>query len=252
VVWGALEDTITAAEEVRLRYVDAMDGVPNETRQPFPDGSTDFERILPGPDRMYPDTDSPPVGMTRERVEKLRAALAPPPWEREARYAAAGVSRPTIYYLIRRGGAALVDRVVKKSNADLHRACVFFGERVKGYRRAGLEIDLIPAERYEELFRIAAEMPVLWEAEKAIVKAMVQGPSRSVAALCAEAGLGSAPAGWQSQVKEAAAQKPAHLRMGSSDEARLRFVMGVVMRRLRGRVPAAEVTAEIARHIGRR
>ena len=35
--------------------------MPFETRQPFEDGHTDFERILPGPDRMYPDTDSPPT-----------------------------------------------------------------------------------------------------------------------------------------------------------------------------------------------
>ena len=34
VVWGPEEDTLTAAEEVRLRYVDAIDGIPNETRQP--------------------------------------------------------------------------------------------------------------------------------------------------------------------------------------------------------------------------
>ncbi len=91
VVWGAEQDTLTAAEEIRLRYVDAIDGIPNETRQPFDDGTTDFERILPGPDRMYPDTDSPPQRITRERVEALQAPLPEPPWVREERYAAAGV-----------------------------------------------------------------------------------------------------------------------------------------------------------------
>ena len=63
-------------------------GVPHETRQPSPDGTTDFERILPGPDRMYPDTDSPPTRVTRERVARLGAGLAERPWDREARYAA--------------------------------------------------------------------------------------------------------------------------------------------------------------------
>ena len=82
IVWGPERDTRTAAEEIRIRYAEATDGVPNETRQPFEDGSTDFERILPGPDRMYPDTDSPPTRVTRERVERLqgsprRAPLGP-------------------------------------------------------------------------------------------------------------------------------------------------------------------------------
>jgi glutamyl-tRNA(Gln) amidotransferase subunit E len=84
VVWGPEEDTMTAVNEVRLRYADATEGIPNETRQPFPDGSTDFERILPGPDRMYPDTDSPPSRVT-ERVERC-ASRRPAAVEREARW----------------------------------------------------------------------------------------------------------------------------------------------------------------------
>lgn len=60
VVFGSEEDCRTAADEIRLRFVDATRDVPNETRQALVGGYTSFERILPGPDRMYPDTDSPP------------------------------------------------------------------------------------------------------------------------------------------------------------------------------------------------
>ncbi len=90
VVWGPEQDTLTAAAEIELRYADAIDGIPNETRQPFEDGSTDFERILPGPDRMYPDTDSPPQAIVRERVERLAAPLPEPPWSREDKYSEVG------------------------------------------------------------------------------------------------------------------------------------------------------------------
>jgi Glu-tRNA(Gln) amidotransferase subunit E-like FAD-binding protein len=77
-------------ENVCTYEMDDTQGVPNETRQPFPDGSTDFERILPGPDRMYPDTDSLPTRVTRERVRRLRSTLPQAPWIREERYRAAG------------------------------------------------------------------------------------------------------------------------------------------------------------------
>ena len=107
VVWGVERDTLCAAEEIRLRYADACVGVPPETRQPFADGSTSFERILPGPDRMYPDTDSPPQRILRERVSQLAAGLPEPPWLREARFRQAGVPRHTVHYLIRRGGAQM-------------------------------------------------------------------------------------------------------------------------------------------------
>ena len=73
-VWGPEEDTVTAANEIRLRYVDAIDGHPERDapavrRRHAPTSSAS----CPGPDRMYPDTDSPPTRVTRERVERLQA-----------------------------------------------------------------------------------------------------------------------------------------------------------------------------------
>jgi glutamyl-tRNA(Gln) amidotransferase subunit E len=61
VVFGPERDCDTAAREVLIRAQDALVGVPSETRQAMPDGTTGFERILPGADRMYPDTDTPPM-----------------------------------------------------------------------------------------------------------------------------------------------------------------------------------------------
>ncbi|HOC16957.1 MAG TPA: Glu-tRNA(Gln) amidotransferase subunit GatE [Vicinamibacterales bacterium] len=244
VVWGPGEDTLTAAAEIRLRYVDALDGVPNETRQPFPDGSTDFERILPGPDRMYPDTDSPPSRVTRERVERLRAALAPRPWEREARYTAAGVPRQTAYFLIRRGAARLVDMVVDGCGAPLRRAAELFGERLKGLRREGVAVDAIPDERWCEFFREAARSAVIWQAWDVVVRAMAERPGVPVAALLAEKRLGCAPDGWEEI--PVAALAAARARAHRHDTGLLaRLAMGIAMGDLRGRVPAERVAGAI-------
>ena len=135
-VWGPGEDTLQAAEEIRIRYTEASEGVPNETRQYRPDGSTDFERILPGPDRMYPDTDSPPTKVTTARVEGLRDVLAEAPWSREERYSKAGVPMETIHYLIRLGGADLVDRVVR-TGADVRQACFLLRGTAQGVASQG-------------------------------------------------------------------------------------------------------------------
>nr|HPK72576.1 Glu-tRNA(Gln) amidotransferase subunit GatE [Vicinamibacterales bacterium] len=113
IVFGPEDDVRTAAEEIRLRFADATAGVPKETRQALPGGYTTFERILPGPDRMYPDTDSPPTRVTAERVAAIRAGLKPPPWTRLERYAGWRVPAETSEFLIRRGGADIVDAVVE-------------------------------------------------------------------------------------------------------------------------------------------
>ncbi len=243
VVWGPMEDTITAANEVQLRYADAVDGIPNETRQPFEDGSTDFERILPGPDRMYPDTDSPPIRMTRERVAGLEKDLPPPPWIREERYEAVNVPRDTVWFLIRRGGARLVDLVVQQCGTDLRRACFFFGADAKGIRRDGVLVDEIEEDRWVEMFRILKERPVLWEVLPDLVAAMAMDKEKPIAEVIEEKDLNKDPKGWEGSVEEACGLRPDH-DDGTSGK-RERFLMGRVMPPLRGLVPAKEVLAEL-------
>ena len=249
VVWGHEDDVNTAVNEVQLRYEDAVRGVPAETRQPFPDGSTDFERILPGPDRMYPDTDSPPTRVTRDRVERLLAGLAEPPWVREARYAAAGVPGAVSHYLIRRGGANLVDRLVAETGADLRFTCFFVGEKLKYLRRCSVAVETISYEHWRELFQLFTTNPVLAEAWAQIVRLMAASPLASVASLLAEEGLGAAPPAWTERIEPLVEALGAG---GYSTEhgAKVRLAMGGLMAELRGRVPAGEVRAAIEAALG--
>jgi len=91
VVWGSRADAETAVREVAIRAREATVGVPNETRQALDDGTTGFERILPGADRMYPDTDLPPIALEDARVDAIGAGLPLRPWEREAEALRLGV-----------------------------------------------------------------------------------------------------------------------------------------------------------------
>ncbi|MCF7794540.1 MAG: Glu-tRNA(Gln) amidotransferase subunit GatE [Candidatus Cloacimonetes bacterium] len=75
VFWAAEEDVQTAMETIEERCRMAFEGVPNETRKALSDGTTIFERVLPGADRMYPDTDSAPIPIEDEYIETLRKRL---------------------------------------------------------------------------------------------------------------------------------------------------------------------------------
>ena len=244
IVWGPEEDTVTAAEEIRLRYVAAIEGVPAETRQAFADGSTDFERILPGPNRMYPDTDSPPHRVTNEHVAQLRSGLPPPPWERERRYLAAGVPQATFFYLVRRNIARLVDLITGQTGSDVKFTALFFGERVKALRRSGVAVDQVADERWLELFEEFQRCPVLQEDANGIVLHMIREPAAPVAELIRRAGWGQAPAGWQAAARELFATRCLSHPDGTAEQRR-KFLMGQAMARWRGRVPAAQLLAEL-------
>lgn len=99
IVFGDEEDTKTAVEEIRIRAEEATQGVPLETRQALEDLTTDFERILPGPDRMYPDTDSPPTKITRNLVEEIIKNLPENPLSLEKKYLKLGLPPDWAYSL---------------------------------------------------------------------------------------------------------------------------------------------------------
>lgn len=91
VLWASERDVATAVREVLDRAAEAFVGVPSETRQAHPDGSTGFERILPGPQRMYPDTDTPPLPVPDAWLQSIETTLPALPWELEDRYVERGV-----------------------------------------------------------------------------------------------------------------------------------------------------------------
>jgi glutamyl-tRNA(Gln) amidotransferase subunit E len=81
------ERATLALTRVAERARAAIAGVPGETRDPLPDGRTRFSRPLPGRDRMYPETDIPPIPISAERLGRLRSSLPERPQELEARLA---------------------------------------------------------------------------------------------------------------------------------------------------------------------
>jgi len=50
-----------------------MDYIPNETRRANPDGTTSYMRPMPGRARLYPETDVPPIQVTKELLSAVDA-----------------------------------------------------------------------------------------------------------------------------------------------------------------------------------
>jgi glutamyl-tRNA(Gln) amidotransferase subunit E len=240
-VFGPEADCRTAAEEIRQRFVDALDGVPKETRQALVGGYTTFERILPGPDRMYPDTDSPPTRITPDRVEAARRRLRPTPWERFATYGAWRVPEETTEYLIRRGGAEVVEALVARTGVDGLVAAIELGQRAKARQRAGVPMERLGTEEWVQVFDLFTSGRIPREAIQPLAVHLALNPGDSAERACRTLGCGL-------QDRDAWEEELAGLSMedyrydkGDSDAKRLRFLAGRAARALAGRAPAKEV-----------
>jgi len=111
IIWGPADDIPTALETIEERFRMAFEGVPEETRKSFPDGTTIFERVLPGSDRMYPDTDSAPIPLTVEFINSLGKNLPLDIADRYAQLRAWNIPEDTWKYLLSKNMVPLIERI---------------------------------------------------------------------------------------------------------------------------------------------
>jgi len=239
-VFGPEEDCRTAAEEIRLRFADATQGVPQETRQALTGGFTTFERILPGPDRMYPDTDSPPTRVTEERVASLRARLQPVPWERIERYMSWRVPEETCQYLIRRGGAEILDAVIEKTGVDGLVAAIEIGQRSKALKRAGIPVERLGVAEWVQIFDLFTDGRIPRETIPIVAARVAKDGLSAEAAASAEGVAIQSRERWKEQVDLLTMEGYQGEKVDTQDK-RLRFLAGRAMEQLLGKAPAKDV-----------
>lgn len=130
-VFGPEDDMATALETVDERCRMAFSAVPRESRKSFPDGTTIFERVLPGPDRMYPDTDSPPIPLEDETIEAIRARLPVDVSERFRQFRAWGLPSDIDDYLLRNNLGPLLERIIAELELPPRFVGTLFGHDLK-------------------------------------------------------------------------------------------------------------------------
>lgn len=130
-IWGPAEDIPTALETIEERCQWAFEGVPNETRKSFEDGTTIFERVLPGPDRMYPDTDSAPIPLADDYIEAIRKKLPTEIIERYKQLQEWDVPEDTYTYIFSKNLYPVLEKIVKKLNVKPSLAGSIVGHAMK-------------------------------------------------------------------------------------------------------------------------
>jgi glutamyl-tRNA(Gln) amidotransferase subunit E len=135
VFWGPADDMKTALEMIEERCKLAFDGVPNETRKSFANGTTIFERVLPGPDRMYPDTDSAPISIPAEHIEGIRSRMIGvlPGWMEKLRRWE--VPADAHQYLVRKNLVPLVEKSAQATRWPEKYIALLFAHTLKGLER---------------------------------------------------------------------------------------------------------------------
>ncbi|MEM2940526.1 MAG: Glu-tRNA(Gln) amidotransferase subunit GatE [Thermoproteota archaeon] len=116
IVVGEPERVEAALKAVYGRMLQAFNGVPSETRRALEDGNTDYLRPLPGSARMYPETDVPPIPVSRERLERIRTMLPKKPKEKIRELEAMGLSSHMAQQLVRSHHLHVFEKALRDSS----------------------------------------------------------------------------------------------------------------------------------------
>ena len=245
-VWGPTADVATALREVAARAAEALEGVPAETRQAYADGTTGFERILPGADRMYPDTDTPPIAVRDGVVAEIRSSLPETPWDAEDRLRAKGLDERLARDVVRSRWADLFHAVDPRAGDVARRVAHAFRKRLPYLTRAR-DAEFPSAERLAPLVRALEDGRIRPEAiEIALDDLVLFDGTPLEEILSSYEATGAEGPEVDALCTDAAAAAAAELD-GRPAEVRFRWAMGRVMPPLLGRADPDMVRNALAR-----
>ncbi|MCA1742314.1 MAG: hypothetical protein LC630_07615, partial [Bacteroidales bacterium] len=246
ILWGPDDDIPTALESVEERILLALEGVPNETRKTFEDGTTIFERVLPGRDRMYPDTDSQPIPVTTEMLERLGRDLPVDVAHRFRQMKDWGIPEDAWHYLLSKNLVALIERIGNDLGFSHREAAIMIGHRFRSLEGRGRVAEGFSYERLYDLFAFLKKEELLPPVARLMLPGVVATSKPDFKKILSDTGY--APASMteiKSEVKELA-RKFEEICFNGNSAASVDWIMGQLHMKAIGKLRLSDVRKEVS------
>ncbi|MBM3896916.1 MAG: Glu-tRNA(Gln) amidotransferase subunit GatE [Thaumarchaeota archaeon] len=178
---GPIYQVSLSAGAVIQRAKDALKGVPSETRGPTPDGNTRFIRPRPGSARMYPETDIPPIVITKEILAEIQESL-PTSWESQIEYYTKKyqLSEKLAMQVYDSDFAELFEDIAVTTTIPPSFIAATLTETIVGIARAGFDTTKISNVHIKEIFLRVEKGEFAKESVQPILESLAKGEAPSV------------------------------------------------------------------------
>lgn len=170
-----------ALKAVFDRAKEAFKGVPEETRMANPDGTTRYMRPLPGAARMYPETDIPPIVISDELLDKVRANLPEAYEEKISRYIK---EYKLSTEMATQMANSMWPRFFEEAVSETRTAPTVIASTLLGtlteQRREGIPIENVGEEKLMEIFNAAGNEKISKETIPDVIKELAKNPQITV------------------------------------------------------------------------
>ncbi|HJX23034.1 MAG TPA: Glu-tRNA(Gln) amidotransferase subunit GatE [Candidatus Bathyarchaeia archaeon] len=240
-----------ALDAVFERALEALRGVPEETRRAMPDGTTRYMRPRPGAARMYPETDIPIVTLGAEKVRTLRGNLPELPEKKLQRLMKQyGLNEKLVRQLVNSDYVETFEIVSATTKVSPSVIAANLTETLKSLKREGYEVEKIDDDQIAEAFQLADRGLLTKEALPEVFMWLAANMGNARDAIQA-LGLGILSETDLEEIIEHVLEKNVNLTKREG-EAALRPLLGLVMKEVRGKAEASHVTELLKEKLSKR
>lgn len=232
-----------AVRAVKERAREAMEGVPEETRDANPDGTTSYSRPLPGEARMYPETDVPPVSVSKDRLKEIEV---PEPLDerKEGLVDGYGLSEHLAEELLGSRFLSLFEETIEELELDATTAADLLTTTLKDLKRRGdIPVELLGEETMKEVLEALAEGKIPRDSISEVLKNILEKDQK------VEEAIDDIEVLSDEKLEDIVEEVVAERRDVLGDRKAVKKLMGPVMSKVGGRASGKKVSEKLKEKI---
>ncbi len=245
ILWGPEADIPTALETVEERCQMALEGVPNETRKSFEDGTTIFERVLPGADRMYPDTDTAPIPLEQSLIDEMASRLPTDVSDRIEQLIKWNVPTDTFSYLLKNNLVPLIGKIQDDLGIPARFISTLLAHRLNHMERQLGPVAGFTQEKVYELLAFLKSKNLDPAIAKKMLWIVYQHPERELESILKEVNFKVVSRDEILQKIPAIVTEYREVKRSTKEEAEINWVMGEIRKSALGNISLTKLSREI-------
>jgi glutamyl-tRNA(Gln) amidotransferase subunit E len=232
------ENATDALKAVTERARVALRGVPEETRAANPDGTTKYMRPRPGAARMYPETDVPPIQVTKGYLDGLSSRLPELPEQLMKRLMKDyKLNRKLAKQILDSEYLELFEGLAGETKVSATVIAVALTETLKALRRDGINVEAVTDKQFREMFTLIGSGKTAKESIPEILTWLASHEEATVKAALKSLGLGMISRKELEDLVDDVIEKNSEF-IELRGKGAFGPLMGIIMKKARGRVKA--------------
>ncbi len=240
----------TIVDQIILRVEYIRDhGIPIDTRLATQSGETKFLRPRPGAARMYPETDIPPIIITKEELSKAEKNI-PKSWddsikELETKYK---INPQLAEQIFDSRYIGLFERIVEKINTNPTFVASILCSSITNLERNGLDSNLLKNEEIFKSFQLLEEGKIAKESIEIVFENIMAGKSKTTEEAMKNTSIQSVNEDDLERIVEDIVEKNEGIIKNQKERA-IGPLMGIAMKELRGKASGETINNLLLKNI---